>query len=72
MNEPTLYRLEQRFPNLSEELLWQDRRSGKGGVLVPVEPEAYVYRQGGLSEAFYRCEKGEADAVLFRIGGEHE
>ena len=27
----------------------------------------YVYRQGGLSEAFYRCDADEADAILIAL-----
>jgi len=34
---------------------------------VPAEPVLYVYQQGGLFEAFYRCDKDEADGALFDI-----
>ena len=38
-----------------------------GRELVRVDPDLYVYRQGGLSEAFYRCDEDEADGAVFNI-----
>ena len=40
----------------------------KGSVLYePAEPALYIFRMGGLSEAFYRCDKEDADGAVFSL-----
>ncbi len=40
-----------------------------GSILfgVPVEPDLYVYLQGGMSRSFYQCDRSEADGAVFDI-----
>ena len=45
---------------------------GRNMWLVPAEPYAYAYLQGGVSGAFYVCGKDEADVALFEVGGDDE
>ncbi len=40
---------------------------GLSRYVIPVTPDLFVYQQGGLSEAFYRCDKSDADGALFDI-----
>ncbi len=36
-------------------------------AVIVAEPDLYVYLQGGMSRAFYQCDRSEADGAVFDI-----
>jgi len=72
MSDGTFYRVDYEAEAMSHVVEHQEEVNHliEHSVLIPVEPDLYVMRWGGLFESFYRCDKDEADGAVFALDKE--